>query len=124
VVIRSCLSTLTRRLARPTGQTYAKIPSLPLSRRRCRHLERVLAQAEENGADLAIIDTAGRTNDAALAAAKVADLVFVPLQPSLVDLGTVKATLDIIRMAGNPRTVALLTASKQRASAMRPRPRG
>ena len=49
------------------------------------HLERVLAQAAENGADLAIIDTAGRTNDAALAAAKAADLVFVPLQPSLLD---------------------------------------
>jgi len=34
------------------------------------------------------------------------------VQPSLVDLGTVKATLDIIRMAGNPRTVALLTRVK------------
>lgn len=76
------------------------------------HLERVLAQAQENGADLAIIDTAGRTNDAALAAAKAADLVFVPLQPSLVDLGTVKATLDIIRMAGGPPAVALLTRVK------------
>jgi len=76
------------------------------------HLERVLAQARENGADLAIIDTAGRTNDAALAAAKAADLVFVPLQPSLVDLGTVKATLDIIRMAGNPPAIAILTRVK------------
>jgi chromosome partitioning protein len=76
------------------------------------HLDRVLAQAQENGADLVIIDTAGRTNDAALAAAKAADLVFVPLQPSLVDLGTVKATLDIIRMAGNPPAVAILTRVK------------
>ena len=76
------------------------------------HLDRVLAHARENGADLAIIDTAGRTNDAALAAAKAADLVFVPLQPSLVDLGTVKATLDIIRMAGNPPAIAILTRVK------------
>jgi chromosome partitioning protein len=76
------------------------------------HLDRVLAQAQANGADLAIIDTAGRTNDAALAAAKAADLVFVPLQPSLPDLGTVKATLDIIRMAGNPPTLAILTRVK------------
>jgi chromosome partitioning protein len=80
------------------------------------HLERVLAQAQENGADLAIIDTAGRTNDAALAAAKAADLVFVPLQPSLLDLGTVKATLDIIRMAGNPPAIALLTRVKPTGS--------
>lgn len=76
------------------------------------HLGRVLAQARENGADLAIIDTAGRTNEAALAAAKAADLVFVPLQPSLPDLGTVKATLDIVRMAGNPPALALLTRVK------------
>lgn len=76
------------------------------------HLDRVLAKAAENGADLAIIDTAGRTNDAALAAAKAADLVFVPLQPSLLDLGTVKATLDIIRMGGSPPAIALLTRVK------------
>lgn len=80
------------------------------------HLDRVLEQAAANGADLAIIDTAGRTNDAALAAAKAADLVFVPLQPSLVDLGTVKATLDIIRMGGNPPALAILTRVKASGS--------
>src|SRR5580704_4668739 len=52
------------------------------------HLERTLKAAADNGADLAIIDTAGRTNDAALAAARAADLVLVPLQPSLIDLRT------------------------------------
>jgi len=80
------------------------------------HLGRVLEQAAANGADVAIIDTAGRTNDAALAAAKAADLVFMPVQPSLVDLGAVKATLDIIRMGGNPPTVALLTRVKSTTS--------
>jgi len=44
------------------------------------HLERALKAAAEGGADLAIIDTAGRTNDAALAAARVADLVLGALQ--------------------------------------------
>ena len=34
------------------------------------HLERTLRAAAENGADLAIVDTAGRTNDAAAAAAR------------------------------------------------------
>ena len=55
------------------------------------HLERTLKAAEENGAELVIIDTAGRTNDAASAAARVADLIFVPVQPSLIDLKTVGA---------------------------------
>jgi chromosome partitioning protein len=76
------------------------------------HLKRVLAQVAANGADLAIIDTAGHSNEAALEAAKAADLVFMALQPSLVDLGTVKATLDIIRMGGNPPTLAILTRVK------------
>jgi chromosome partitioning protein len=73
------------------------------------HLARTLKAAADNGADLAIIDTAGRTNDAALAAAKAADLVLIPIQPSLIDLKTIDATLEIIRLAGNPTTRALLT---------------
>lgn len=80
------------------------------------HLPRALAQVEANGADFAIIDTAGRTNDAALAAAKAADLVFIPLQPSLLDLGTVKATLDLIRVAGSPPVQAILTRVKPTGS--------
>jgi chromosome partitioning protein len=76
------------------------------------HLERTLKAAADNGADLAIIDTAGRTNDAANAAARAADLILVPLQPSLIDLKTLGATLDIIRIAGNKPTRALLARVK------------
>jgi chromosome partitioning protein len=72
------------------------------------HLERALKAAAEAGADLAIIDTAGRANDTASAAARVADLVLIPLQPSLPDLNTVAATLDIIRLAGGKPARALL----------------
>ncbi len=73
------------------------------------HLERTLRAAEDNGADLVIIDTAGRTNDAASAAYKAADLILIALQPSLIDLKTMGATLDIIRLAGNRPTRAILT---------------
>jgi len=73
------------------------------------HLDRALKAADEAGADLAIVDTAGRTNDAASAAARVADLILVPLQPSLIDLKTLNATLEIIRLAGSKPTRALLT---------------
>lgn len=72
------------------------------------HLDRVLKAAAENGAELAIVDTAGRTNDAAAAAARAADLILIPLQPSLIDLKTLGATLDIIKMAGSKPTRALL----------------
>ncbi|MBU6420219.1 MAG: AAA family ATPase [Proteobacteria bacterium] len=76
------------------------------------HLERTLRAAADNGADLVIIDTAGRTNDAASAAARAADLILVALQPSLIDLKTVGATLDIIRLAGSKTTRAILTRVK------------
>ena len=73
------------------------------------HLARALKAAREAGADLAIVDTAGRTNDAAAAAAREADLVLIPLQPSLIDLKTLGATLEIIRLAGGKPSRALLT---------------
>jgi chromosome partitioning protein len=76
------------------------------------HLDRTLKTAAANGADLAIIDTAGRTNDAAGAAARAADLILVPLQPSLADLKTLAVTLDIIRLAGERPARALLTRVK------------
>jgi chromosome partitioning protein len=80
-------------------------------------LERALRAAADNGADLAIIDTAGRTNDAAAAAARAADLVLIPLQPSLIDLKTLGATLDIVRLAGGKPVRALL--SRVRATGAR-----
>lgn len=73
------------------------------------HLGRALKAAFDAGADLAIVDTAGRTNDAAAAAARAADLVLIPLQPSLIDLKTLGATLEIIRLAGGKPTRAVLT---------------
>ena len=72
------------------------------------HLDRALKAAREAGADLVIIDTAGRANDTASAAARVADLILIPLQPSLPDLNTVTATLEIIRLAGGKPARAVL----------------
>jgi chromosome partitioning protein len=73
------------------------------------HLTRVLAAAETAGVQLVIVDTAGRSNDAAVAAARAADLVIIPLQPSLIDLKTLASTMDVIRIGGARKVVALLT---------------
>lgn len=81
------------------------------------HLERSLKAVQEAGADLAIIDTAGRTNDAASAAAKAADLILIPLQPSLADLNTIDATIEVIRLAaGKPDRVMRAVLTRVRAS--------
>lgn len=75
-------------------------------------IEGVVERAREMGVDLLLVDTAGRTEQAALAAARVADLVLVPLQPSVVDLKTIKATNDLINLAGDKRRAAVLTRVK------------
>lgn len=76
--------------------TPPTVAAVPVS-----HLDRTLKAAADNGADLVIIDTAGRANDVAMAAARVADAILVPMQPSLIDLKTLQSTLDAIRASGN-----------------------
>lgn len=66
----------------------------------------------QGGLDLLIIDTGGRTEEGAFAAAKAADLVVVPVQPSAVDLKSIPATRDLIQMAGNPSALAVITRTK------------
>lgn len=75
-------------------------------------LDRALAAAKSGGADLCIIDTAGRAEVAALAAAKAADLLIIPCQPTLPDLQKVSAARDIARLAGNTNILVVLTRVK------------
>ena len=60
-------------------------------------LARVLDAAAEQGVDLAVVDTAPRVEQSAVAAARAADLVVVPCRPAVYDLETVAATVDVIR---------------------------
>src|ERR1700712_385098 len=65
-------------------------------------LERAIKAAEGQGYELVIVDTAPQADQAAAQAAKVADLVVAPLQPSIVDLDAVDATIDVCKLAGAP----------------------
>lgn len=75
-------------------------------------LSHALAAAEKQGVDLAIIDTAGRTEQATLLAAKAADLVILPFQPSVADLDTLESTLDVLRLAGRCIKLAVINRAK------------
>ena len=75
-------------------------------------IDAVVERAREMGMDLLLIDTAGRTEQAALAGARVADFVLVPLQPSVIDLKSIRATCDLIDMAGSKSRAAVLTRVK------------
>lgn len=72
----------------------------------------VEAARAQSGLDLLIIDTGGRTEEGAFAAAKASDLIVVPVQPSAVDLKSIPATRELITMAGNPKAIAVITRTK------------
>ncbi|MDH3659819.1 MAG: ParA family protein [Alphaproteobacteria bacterium] len=71
-------------------------------------LPHALDAARRRGVDLAIIDTAGRAEQATVIAAKASDLVILPFQPSVADLDTLEGTLDLLRLAGGRVRLAVL----------------
>ncbi len=72
-------------------------------------LPRVLAAAAGEGVELAVVDTAPRVEQSAVAAARAADLVVVPCRPAVYDLETVVSTLDVVRaVAPGVRAVCVL----------------
>ena len=77
-------------------------------------LRQVLDAAAEEGVELAIIDTPGKSSDAAIAAAKVADRVLLPIQPHLFDIETLDSVEQILGLAGGrPASVVLNRAPVQ-----------
>jgi chromosome partitioning protein len=68
--------------------------------------------ADVQGLDLLIIDTGGRTDEGAHAAAKASDLVVIPIQPSAIDLKSMEATRELIERAGQPASLVVLTRVK------------
>ena len=75
-----------------------------------RRLQPVLDAARAGGANLMIIDTPPALADAALAAARVADLVLIPCRPALADLHAIMGSLGICRDAGAPTAVVVNAA--------------
>jgi chromosome partitioning protein len=78
-------------------------------------LANALQKARQGGIDLAVIDTPPRSAEAALAAAKLADLIVLPCRPQMYDLETIPNTLELIATAGARRpspipVLALLNA--------------
>ncbi len=71
-------------------------------------LGHVLNAAREQGADLLLIDTPPRAEQAAMAAVTAAEFVIIPCRPAIYDLETVATTVELVRFAGDkPVTVVL-----------------
>ena len=71
-------------------------------------LKQTLDAAEKGGVEYAFIDTAGRSDDSALSAARAADLVLIPSRPNIVEIETLPQVRDLLRLAGNPPAFVLL----------------
>ncbi len=56
---------------------------------------------------MAIIDTAPHSESAALAAARLADLILIPCRPAILDLRAIHSTIDLAKLAGKPASVVL-----------------
>lgn len=74
-------------------------------------LRTVLEGAKEQGVELVVIDTAGKSTEAAIEAAKVADMVILPIRPQLFDIETLLNVKDIMTLAGNPITMVVINAA-------------
>lgn len=70
-------------------------------------LTQAKAVAAKAGATLTILDTAPHSADAAVSAAKAADLILVPCRPGILDLRAIETTASIIKYACKPGFVVL-----------------
>lgn len=85
------------------GQDTPAVVSCQVAR-----LRNVLDAADNEGADLAIIDTPGKSTDALIAAAKAADFVLMPIQPQLYDIETLNSLKDVLTLAGHPPAAVVI----------------
>ena len=65
----------------------------------------LLEEAEKNGVDFAVIDTAAHAETSALAAARAASLALIPCRPASLDLLAIGATVDVVKLAKVPAQI-------------------
>ena len=70
-------------------------------------LPRVLQAAADHGADLVLVDTPPRSEQASMAAVKASRHVLIPCRPAVYDLETIPTVLELLRYAGGGATVVL-----------------
>lgn len=76
-------------------------------------LAKVLEEARGIGTDIVVLDTAPHSESTALEAARAADLVLVPCQPTIMDLRAMVKTVELLRMVGKPSVAVLNSVPHQ-----------
>lgn len=76
-------------------------------------LPKVIEDAKKVGADVLIIDTAPHSEGTALTAARAADLILVPCQPSIMDLRALRKTAELLEHVSKPTYAVLNGVASQ-----------
>jgi chromosome partitioning protein len=79
-------------------------------------LPKLLDAAREGGADLVFIDTPPRVEQASLLAGKAADLILIPCLPTISDLETLNATMELLKYAGQTEALVILNGVPARGT--------
>lgn len=79
-------------------------------------LRPTLEAARQHGAQFVVIDTPAKSDSAALDAARVADLVLIPVWPQIYHLETLPAMKDLLHIAGDVPAYVVLNALPPQAT--------
>lgn len=90
---------------------HPAVVSVPPSR-----LKPTLEAAATHGAEFIVIDTPGKSDSAAIEAARVSDLVLVPVGPQMFHLETLPGLRDLLRVAGDQPTFVVLNGLHPQAT--------
>lgn len=71
-------------------------------------LEKVLSTAKSQGVEFVVVDTPGKSAEAAIAAAKWADHVLIPVEPHMSSLETLASVGEILALAGKPNATVVI----------------
>ena len=94
-------------------QEMPGVIAIPSSR-----LPKVLEELRGRGADVVILDTAPHSEGTALDAARAADLILIPCQPSIMDLRAMRKTTDLLKYIDKPTYAVLNGVSVQGGAAL------
>jgi len=79
-------------------------------------LSQTLSASSQGGAAVAFIDSAPHSDQVAMAAAEVADLILIPCRAGILDIRAIAMTAKIAKLAGKPAFVVLNALPAQATS--------